>query len=78
MIEIKMVCEHCSYDFGGVEMEIDHLDDNECAFHYCYNGLDENGKEIFIESDERTSKNKAFKEEINKYILKSFGHLREV
>ena len=64
MIEIKMVCEHCSYDFGGVEIEIDYLDGN--------------GEEWFIESDERTSKNIVFKEEINKYILKSFGHLREV
>ena len=78
MIEIQMECEHCSYDFGGVKIEIDHLDDNECAFHYCYNGVDGNGEERFIESDERTSKNIVFKEEINKYILKSFGHLREV
>ena len=34
MIEIQMECEHCSYDFGGVNIEIDHLDDNECAFHF--------------------------------------------
>ena len=60
MIEIQMECEHCSYDFGGVKIEIDHLDDNECAFHYCYNGVDVNGEEKFIESDERTSKNIVF------------------
>ena len=66
MLEIKMVCEHCSFDFAGIEIEIHFLDDDECAFHYCYNGLDKNGEEIFIESDERISKNIIFKEEIYK------------
>ena len=63
MIEIKMVCNKCEYDFGGVEN----------AFHYCYDGVDSNGEDRFIESDEITTKNIIFKEEINKYILKSWS-----
>ena len=74
MIEIKMVCNKCKYDFGGVENEVDNLDDDECAFHYCYDGVDSNGKDKFIESDEINTKNIIFKEEINKYILKSWSN----
>ena len=70
MIEIKMVCEHCSYDFGGVEIEIDHINDNECGFHYCYQGTNKNGKDVFIESDEIKSRNIIFKEEIKKYMIR--------
>lgn len=64
MIEIKMVCEECEYDFFGENQFIDSLDDDVCNDHIC--------------NDEWAhhkgyTKNTVFKEEIAKYIKKQFN-----
>jgi hypothetical protein len=68
MIEIKMVCKDCDYDFFGTEQFIDNLDDDLCNDHIC--------------NDEWThqkgyTKNTVFIEEIKKYIKKQWGKNNE-
>jgi len=68
MIEIMMVCGICDYDFGGVQQEIDSIDDDLCNEHYCC--CTEN---CDIDMDVHTcgglpyTKNVIFTDEIKKY-----------
>ena len=61
MIEIKMVCEECDYDFFGTDKEIENLDDNLCNDHIC--------NDTWAHHKGYT-KNIVFKEEIENYIKK--------
>jgi len=35
MIEVKMVCEDCEYDFWGEEQFVEDLNDDMCNDHIC-------------------------------------------
>lgn len=65
MIEVKMVCEDCEYDFWGEEQFVEDLNDDMCNDHICND--DWSHKKGY-------TKNIIFKSEIKKYIKKQWGH----
>ena len=67
MLEIMMVCDLCDYDFGGVEQEIDSIDDDLCNDHYCCCTENCDGEDVHECGDLPPTKNVVFAEEIAKY-----------
>jgi len=67
MIEIMMLCGLCGYDFGGVEQEIDSIDDDLCNEHYCCCTKNCDGEDVHECGDLPPTKNIVFANEIEKY-----------